>query len=169
MTSDQPNPLCVAIATERDRSALEQLWTTFRHDMSAFSHTLPGRDGRFRQDRLDAALRDPDWRCYMIRLGSTPVGLALVRGLASPERVISSFFLVHGARRAGNGSAVVRWIIRQHPGAWAIAHHQANVAAAAFWHKIAESTDANWTLESHPGSERPDSPTDVWVRFESTQ
>jgi predicted acetyltransferase len=166
MTPDQPIPLRVDIASERDHSVLERLWTMFRHDMSAFSHALPDLDGGFRQERLDASLRDPDWRCYLIRLGSAPVGLAVVRGIAARERVLSGFFLVHGARGTGNGTAAVQWIIRQHPGAWAVAYQDANKVAAAFWQKIAASTDNDWTLEQVGIPDRPDLPADVWVRFE---
>ena len=54
-----PNSFFVLAAGEAHRPLLEQLWTMFRHDMSAFTGALPDNDGRFRQERLDAALIEP--------------------------------------------------------------------------------------------------------------
>lgn len=53
-------PVRVRRATPADRALLERLWLLFRHDMSAVSGELPGPDGRFRDDRLHAALREID-------------------------------------------------------------------------------------------------------------
>ncbi len=57
-------PVRLRRATPADRALLERLWLLFRHDMSAVSGELPGPDGRFRDDRLRAALgeieRDTD-------------------------------------------------------------------------------------------------------------
>ncbi|WNY33254.1 hypothetical protein Q9Q99_13985 [Curtobacterium flaccumfaciens] len=36
-----PTPLTITTADERHRPQLEQLWTMFRHEMSAFTGTLP--------------------------------------------------------------------------------------------------------------------------------
>lgn len=115
MTTSQTS-LNVLAASEDHRSVLEQLWTMFRHDMSAFTRALPDEQGRFRQERLNAGLGDPGWAAYLARLGSVPVGLAVVRGLNAEERIISSFFIVHGARRSGVGRAAVELITKEHPG-----------------------------------------------------
>lgn len=51
-------PVHVRRATPEDGGLLELLWLLFRHDMSAVSGELPRPDGRFRDERLRAALDD---------------------------------------------------------------------------------------------------------------
>ena len=87
------------VAQPDDRPVLERLWLMFRHDLSEFRGLLHSPDGTFRSERLQAALDgDPDWLVYLLRYDERPVGLALVRGLAGPIRVLSGFFVVRGAR-----------------------------------------------------------------------
>jgi predicted acetyltransferase len=156
----------VVAAGEAHRPLLEQLWTMFRHDMSAFSGALPDTDGRFRQDRLDAALTEPGWAPYLFWLGSAPVGLAVVRGLDTDERIWSSFFIVHGARRSGAGRAAVKHISGLYPGHWSAAFQNSNAVAARFWPTVAAEADDRWTLEHREVPGRPDLPADAWVRFD---
>ena len=144
---------------------LEQLWTMFRHDMSAYSGVLPDSRGRFRQDRLDSALTDPTWEAYLLRVEDGPVGFVIVRGLDEPERVINSLFLVHGARKAGYGRTAVHFITHRHPGRWAVAFQDANTAAAHFWPAVAADADPAWTTEHTDVVGRPDLPPDSWIRF----
>jgi len=163
--STSRTPIDLIAAAHEHRPVLEQLWTMFRHDMSAFTGTLPDETGRFRQERLDAALNEPGWSGYLLRLRQAPVGLVVVRGLGAHERVISSFFLVHGARRAGHGRAAVRAITQLHPGRWAVAYQDSNSVAAHFWAAIASDADENWTVEHRAVPGRPDLPPDAWARF----
>lgn len=165
MTHSRSSVLRVSVATESDRPALEQLWTMFRHDMSAYSGVLPDAQGRFRQERLDNALQDATWRGYIIRLGSSPAGLCVVRNVGLPEQVISSLFLVHPARRSGHGKAAVRTVTSQHQGRWAVAFQDANLAAAAFWRTVAAEADPGWSIEHEQVPGRPDLPADSWIRF----
>ncbi|MCU1530211.1 MAG: family N-acetyltransferase [Frondihabitans sp.] len=165
-TSPSSSPITVSLATESDRAVLEQLWTMFRHEMSAYSGVLPDAHGRFRQERLDNALERDDWRAYLIRLESTPIGLCIVRDLGSPEQVISSFFLVKAARGSGYGRTAVRAVTAQHRGRWAVAFQDANTAAVAFWRTIAADADPTWTSEHVSVAGRPDLPADSWIRFQ---
>ena len=160
-----PNSLCVLVAGEEHRPLLERLWTMFRHDMSAFTGALPDNNGRFRQERLDAALIEPGWAAYLFWLGSAPVGLAVVRGLDTNERIISSFFIVHGARRSGVGRAAVKHVTGLHPGSWSVAFQDSNSAASKFWPTVAAEADDHWTLEHLEVPGRPDLPADAWVHF----
>ena len=160
-----PNSLCVLVAGEEHRPLLERLWTMFRHDMSAFTGALPDNNGRFRQERLDAALIEPGWAAYLFWLGSAPVGLAVVRGLDIQERVVSSFFIVHGARRSGAGRAAVKHVTGLHPGSWSVAFQDSNSAASKFWPTVAAEADDHWTLEHLEAPGRPDLPADAWVHF----
>jgi predicted acetyltransferase len=160
-----PIPFSVTVAAAWHRPVLEQLWTMFRHDMSAFSGALPNAQGRFRQERLDYALADSNWAAYLLHLGQSAVGFAIVRGIEADEWIISSFFLVHGARRAGHGRAAVRAITRLHPGRWAVAYQDANTVAVQFWAAVASGADPDWTLEHHAVPGRPDLAPDAWARF----
>jgi predicted acetyltransferase len=165
MTTFFSRNLRISVATEADRQVLEQLWTMFRHDMSAYSGVLPDERGRFRQERLDKAFSDRGWRAYVVRLDAAPVGLCIIRGIGSPELVINSFFLAHAARRRGYGRTVVREITSEHCGKWAVAYQEANFAAAAFWSAIAAESDPGWTRRRASVPERADLPADVWIRF----
>jgi predicted acetyltransferase len=160
-----PTPLTIATADERHRPELEQLWTMFRHEMSAFTGTLPDERGRFRQERLDAGLSKPGWSTHVFRLGPHPVGLAVLRGLDAEEHVISSFFVAHGARRSRIGRAAARELTAAHPGRWAVAYQERNEVAARFWRKVATELDRTCRFEQHDVPGRPELPADSWARF----
>ncbi|MHA7985922.1 GNAT family N-acetyltransferase [Rathayibacter sp. CAU 1779] len=166
-TSSVPAPLVISTADSGDLGVLERLWQLFRHEMSAYSGAFPGASGRYRQERLDAAL-DPSesgWIGYLFRIEEAPAGFALVRGLDAEERVINSFFLVNPARRGGHGTAAVETITAQHPGPWAVAFQDANTAASVFWPRVAARLDPHFVLEHIAVPGRPDVPADAWVRF----
>jgi len=156
----------VRLATADDRPVLERLWLMFRHDMSEFSNALPNPDGTFRTERLDAAFADADWAPYLLLSADRPAGLAFVRGLSGSTRILSSFFVVRGARRAGIGLRSVQEIVSRHPGSWEVAFQDANPAAVSFWRRVAtEIAGAAWTETRRPVPGRPDLPPDVWIGF----
>ena len=150
-----------------DRPALDRLWLMFRHDMSEFRGQLPRRDGTFRSERLQAAFGDPDWAPYLLARGDSPVGLALVRGLRAQARVLSAFFVVRGARRSGIGLQAAQQVTARHPGRWEVAFQDENVAAAAFWRRVATEISGDaWTENRRPVPGRPGLPPDVWISFD---
>jgi predicted acetyltransferase len=145
---------------------VERLWLMFRHDMSELNDLLPDPDGTFRSDRLRTAFADADWAPYLLMSDDRPVGLAFVRGLTGPTRVLNSFFIVRGARRRGIGSQAVQEVVARHPGPWEVAFQDANVAAVHFWRRVAtEIAGEAWTEERRPVPHRPDLPPDVWISF----
>jgi predicted acetyltransferase len=147
---------------------LERLWLMFRHDISEFGGQLPNPDGTFRSERLQAAFADPDWRAYLLLRGDRPVGLAVVRGLASQVRVLSAFFVVRAARRTGIGLRAVREVVGQHPGRWEVPFQDNNLAAVRFWRRVAaEIAGDAWTEERRPVPDQPGLPPDVWISFEA--
>ncbi|WP_406016159.1 GNAT family N-acetyltransferase [Streptomyces sp. NBC_00984] len=153
-------------ADPADRPTLERLWSLFRHDMSAFSGVLPDPDGTFRSDRLHAAFTQAGWAPYLLTSGEFPVGLALVRGLTGPTRVLSSFFVVRGVRRTGIGLCAVRQVAARYPGPWEVAFQEGNIAAVGFWRRVAtEVAGEAWTEERRPVPGRPDLPPDTWISF----
>ncbi|MFD5321940.1 GNAT family N-acetyltransferase [Streptomyces sp. NPDC127098] len=159
----------VCLATAADRPVTERLWLMFRHDMSEFRDVLPNPDGTFRSDRFRAAFTDSDWAPYLVRRGEHPVGLAFVRGLAGPNRVLNSFFVVRGARRTGIGLRAVEEIVAKHPGPWQVAFQDDNTVAVRFWRRVAtEIAGAAWTEARKPVPGRPDLPPDVWISFSTS-
>ncbi|MDL4770786.1 GNAT family N-acetyltransferase [Actinomadura xylanilytica] len=159
--------LSVRPAHDADRSVMERLWLMFQHDMSEFRGLLPFPDGTFRSERLQAALHDTDWAAYLLTSAERPVGFALVRGLTGGRRVLSSFFVVRGARRTGIGLRAAQEVIAGHPGRWEIAFQDDNATAVRFWRRVATAVAPDaWTEERRPVPTRPQLPPDVWISFE---
>ena len=159
--------ICVHRASAADRPVVERLWLMFRHDMSEFGGQLPNPDGTFRAERLIAAFEDRDWAGYVFAgPQDRPVGFAIVRGLAGPVRVLSSFFVVRSMRRTGAGLQAAGAIVTDHPGLWEVAFQDANAAAVRFWRRVAtEFAGSDWTEERRTVPGRPDLPPDVWISF----
>lgn len=156
----------VRAAGAGDRAVLERLWLMFRHDMSEFDGEPPEADGSFRDERLRAALGEPGWAAYLVTGDERPVGFAFVRALDTPVRVLNSFFVVRGVRRAGVGMAAVRDVLARHPGPWEIAFQDANAGAVRFWRRVATTVAGEaWREERRPVPGRPEVPPDVWISF----
>jgi len=162
--------ISIRLANMDDRPVIERLWLMFRHDMSEFDALLPKPDGTFRNDRLHMAFSEPGWAPYLLTSGDNPVGLAFVRGLTGPTRVLNSFFVVRGVRRTGLGLRAVQEVVAKHPGSWEIAFQDSNTAAVHFWRRVAtEIVGDAWTEERRPVPTRPDLPPDVWISFSTTR
>ncbi|MEV6836609.1 GNAT family N-acetyltransferase [Streptomyces sp. NPDC051133] len=169
MTDIHTTDVSVRLATAEDRPTVERLWLMFRHDLSEFHGVLPGADGGFRSDRLEHAFTAPGWVPYLLACGERPAGLAFVRGLDGPVRVLNSFFVVRGARRRGIGLRAVREVLGRHPGPWEIAFQEDNRAAVCFWERVAEDVAGGaWTRELRPVPGRPELPPDAWISFAVT-
>lgn len=154
-------PVTARLARPEDHLALRHLWLLFRHDMSRFSATLPFADGTFRSERLDAALHsEPGWRTWILTAGDHPIGFALVRAADQPVRILNSFFLVAGARRAGLGLQFARAVVADEPGEWAVAYQEQNRAAAEFWTRVTEGFERSWSETAGAGGQ-----TDTWIEF----
>ncbi|WTO38961.1 GNAT family N-acetyltransferase [Streptomyces achromogenes] len=158
--------LGVRPATPEDRPAVERLWLMFRHDLSEFRGGLPAADGGFRSDWVASAFTGPGWVPYLLTCGDRLAGLAFVRGLDGPVRVLNSFFVVRGARRRGIGLRAACEVLTRHPGRWKIAYQEDNPVAARFWPRVAaELAGDAWTREPRPVPGRPELPPDVWISF----
>lgn len=133
--------------------------------MSTFTDALPDEHGRFRQERLDAALSNPRWAAFVFRVGTATVGFAVVRGLDAGTRVISSFFIARGGRRSGLGRAAVEYVTALYPGRWSVAFQDGNTTASLFWSTVAANADEHWVLDHQPVPGRPELPPDAWIHF----
>ncbi|MEU9238971.1 GNAT family N-acetyltransferase [Streptomyces sp. NPDC048385] len=153
-------------AVPGDRPVVDRLWLMFRHDLSEFRGLLPGPDGSFRSERVEDAFSSPDWAAYLFVRGEHPVGFAFVRALGAPVRVLNSFFVTRGARRAGIGLTAAREVLTRHPGRWEIAFQYENPGAVAFWRRVAAEVAGDaWTEEPRPVPGLPELPPDVWISF----
>ncbi|WP_369227547.1 GNAT family N-acetyltransferase [Streptomyces sp. R39] len=166
MTEPIEADVVVRPAVPGDRPVVDRLWLMFRHDLSEFRGLLPRSDGSFRSERVEDAFSSPDWAAYLFVLGEHPVGFAFVRALGAPVRVLNSFFVARGARRAGIGLAAVREVLTRHPGRWEIAFQYENPGAVAFWRRVAAEVAGDaWTEEPRPVPALPELPPDVWISF----
>jgi predicted acetyltransferase len=155
--------------TAATRPVVERLWQLYRHDLSEFRGTLPEVDGTFPLRRLRQFLEgDANRRAYLFYRGASPVGLALVHGIATEPRSIYEFFVVRAVRREGVGRAAARELFALHPGTWEIAFQEANTEAARFWRGIAAATACDdWREEHRPVPGKPHIPPDVWLIFDA--
>jgi predicted acetyltransferase len=160
--------------TDETRSVLERLWQLYRHDLSefrgqhlpnGFRGTLPDGEGAFAvRSLLPFAGDDPDRAAYLFWSGPSPVGFALVSGVAAGPRLMSEFFVVRGLRGHGIARAAARELFALHPGAWEIPFQEANIAAARFWRRLAASVcDDGVREERRPVPGKPEVPPDVWL------
>lgn len=154
---------------DSDRELAERLWLMFRHDLSEFDGRLPNADGTFRREWVESAFTDPRWAGYIVRLDDQPAGLAFVRALDKPVRVLNTFFIVRGARRGGIGMRAVRELVDLHPGRWAVAFQDKNPVAVRFWRRVAaDIAGSDWIEERRPVPGRDDVPPDVWIEFDGS-
>jgi predicted acetyltransferase len=146
-----------------DRAALERMWLLHRHDMSEFNGKLPNPDGSFRSEWLHSALEDENWAAYLALVGDRPAGIAFVRALEQPTRVLNTFFIVRGARRSGYGTQFVKQVLAAHPGPWEIAFQEQNVKAARFWRRVAAEVAGDAWHEEVRASTAGGTAPNVWV------
>lgn len=145
---------------------LERLWLMFHHDLSELRDRLPDPDGTFHHDRLRAAVDDPAWAASLVWTQDRPVGLALVRALDQPVRVLNVFFVVRSRRRSGIGLRAVREVLLDHPGSWEVPFQDDNETAVHFWRRTAGAlAGTGWSEERRAVPDRPDLPPDVWISF----
>ncbi|MFI0901447.1 GNAT family N-acetyltransferase [Streptomyces sp. NPDC020983] len=167
--TDAQHGVAVRIAGQAEREAVGRLWVMFGHDMSEFTGELPGADGAFRGERLAAAFSADGWVPYLFTCAGRPAGFAFVRGVGGAARVVSSCFVVRGARRGGIGLRAVRQVVGRHPGPWEIPFQDANAGACAFWRRVAEDlAPGAWREERRAVPGRPDVPPDVWISFDTS-
>ena len=156
----------VRLVAPAEVAVLERLWLMFHHDLSEFRGRLPDPDGTFHSERPRAAVDDPAWAAYLVWTQDRPVGLAMVRALDQPVRVLNAFFITRGVRRTGIGSRAVREVLLQHPGLWEVPFQDDNETAVHFWRRTARATAGeSWTEERRAVPARPDLPPDVWISF----
>ncbi|MGZ6792613.1 MAG: GNAT family N-acetyltransferase [Mycobacteriales bacterium] len=150
-----------------DRAVLERLWQLYRHDLSEFRGTLPGADGAFPADRLDASLEDPARQVHLVVHGGAPAGFAVVQRLPDGRHGLYEFFVVRAARRQGLARETALALLAVHPGPWQIAFQEENPGAARLWRRLAQEVAGEAVVEERravPG--KPHLPPDVFLLFD---
>jgi predicted acetyltransferase len=78
--------------------------------------------------------------------------------------VLTSFFVVRGARRSGVGRELAAHVLASFPGPWEIAFQDANPPAVRFWRAVAtDAVGQAWTEEHRAVPGRPELPPDTWI------
>lgn len=146
------------------------LWQDFRHDLAPVVHGFPYADGRYQHEWLDH-YPAPDRIGYLAWAGHpntgepAPIGFALVTGLDDDARLMQAFFVVPAARRSGVGLQIAQDVLARHPVGWEIPFQHDNVAAGAFWRRVATAAwgDA-WSEAEEAVPNKPEVPPDHWIR-----
>ena len=137
------------IAPRDRRLAFENLFQLYTHDFSEFWHDrVEGEldeDGLFGDyPYLDSYWSEPGRTPILIRASGHLAGFALVNDFAHSglrtDYSMAEFFVVRKHRRAGVGRAAACAIIGARAGQWEIAVVRRNVAAQAFWRRVAAET-----------------------------
>lgn len=112
------------------------------------------------------------WQPHPSTGEDAPVGFALVSGLGGPRHHVDAFWTAPTARRGGLGLRLASYVVGRHPGAWAIAFQDDNIAAGHFWRRVAdalfgpENEACTEERRSVPG--KPDVSSDHWIESHPT-
>lgn len=94
-------------------------------------------DGPTVYPRLALYWEDPDRVPYLIRVGASDVGFALVRAhMDARLHEMAEFFVERAWRRRGIGRHAVATLFGRHPGFWHLQILEDNAAARAFWRSV---------------------------------
>lgn len=117
-----------------DDPRLDRLLQLYMHEWSALLPIALNEEARFVYAKLPA-YRDVDGHvAYLVLDDRRPLGFVLAR--RDEERWhVEEFFVIHGGRRRGIGSAAVRDLVALHPGAWTLTVRFESPAALAFWRR----------------------------------
>lgn len=160
-----PTRIELELVTSATQPIVENLLQLFIHDLSQFRFTRPDASGRFHHDaRYSSFFSDPDRCAYLLRVGDSPVGFGLIRGLKERPHVMAAFFIARGVRRQKLGQRAAIEMLRRHPGVWEIPFQEENIGAARFWRELAElAAGHEWSEETRPVPMKPHIPDDVWI------
>lgn len=148
------------------------LWQAYRSDLAPIVHGLPYADGRYARGPLDGYPATDRVGYLALRPhpntgAAAPVGFALVSGLYGERRHMDAFWTAPAARRDGLGLALAAHVVARHPGPWAIAFQEDNLAAGGFWRRVAAELfgpgGEAWTEEVRPVPGKPEVPPDHWI------
>ena len=127
--------------------ALAALAQLYQYDFSEIEGGVTGLDGRYQYlDDLEDRLRHPGATAWLFRvvdpqfLAETLAGFAIVLPITdgSADQAIDEFFVLRKYRRLGVGRAAATAIMSAVPGTWVVQGTRNNMAARAFWRRVAD-------------------------------
>jgi predicted acetyltransferase len=141
----------VRVGELADKPVLRQLLEFNAYEFSRFTDADLDEHGRFGYLYLDHYWTEPDRLPYLIIVGTSIAGLALVR--TSSPHSMAEFLVMPKYRRAGVGTAAAREVLAALPGPWEIHELPGNEAAARFWRQAipcpyTEKRDEHGTRQS---------------------
>ena len=127
---------------------IANLMQMYLHDLSAYELEDVGRDGRFGYEFLPLYWIEPERHPFLIRVGDSIAGFALVRELAVQVYSMSEFFVMRTYRGSNVGATVATDLFNRFRGIWQVAQEAENKKAQIFWRRvIAEYANGNFTEE----------------------
>ncbi|MGN6677163.1 MAG: GNAT family N-acetyltransferase [Streptosporangiaceae bacterium] len=114
-----------------DREIVRQLLEFNAYEFSRFDGADLDGNGRFGYAYLDLYWTEPGRRPYLILVGASIAGMALVR--EGPPHSVAEFLIMPKYRRAGVGTTAARDLLSRHPGRWELHQVPGNERAVAFW------------------------------------
>jgi predicted acetyltransferase len=125
-----PTP-AVKPAAPQDKEILRQLLEFNAYETSRFEDAELDEHGRFGYRYLDHYWTEKGRHPYLILVGLSIAGMALVR--EGPPHSIAEFLIMPKHRRTGVGTAAARDVLLRYPGQWEVRQAPGNAAAVAFW------------------------------------
>ena len=118
-------------ASFADKGIVRQLLEFNAYEFSRLDGADLDGHGRFGYAYLDLYWTEPDRHPYLILVGASIAGMALVR--AGPPHSVAEFLIMPKYRRARIGTAGARDLLSRHPGHLEVRQNQGNESAVAFW------------------------------------
>lgn len=135
-------------AAAAEMSVVGNLMQLYIHDFSEFWFDRPEgdveADGLYAlPDNLNSYWEDADRAALLLKVSDRLAGFALLNGHAHSGKPVDwnmgEFFILRKYRRSGVGTAAAQAVFGAFPGRWETAVARRNVAAQAFWKRLAES------------------------------
>ena len=128
-------------ATAAHTEVLRNLLEKYLYEFGQYDGRMPGADGLYGYRWLPNYFTDDDRYAFLLMTEEgLPAGFAMVNKHFAYEQdcdwAVAEFFVLHGYRRGGAGSAMMRELFAKFPGKWEIMYHPNNKASVVFWNRM---------------------------------
>lgn len=130
-------------AAKSERSLIAGMMQTYLGECSAFTGQKAGGNGRYQYPMLDLYWEHDDRLPFIIELGSSVIGFALLRRRRNATSVVE-LFVKPEYRRCGYGRATTHALFSHFPGRWAVRQLLMNAEGQAFWRKVINEVDSQF-------------------------
>lgn len=122
----------IRLADKLEKPQYKALLFEYLQELAAFDEV--GFDGSY--SYFDAYWVEPSRFPYFICVDGNPVGLAMVRELASESYSIAEFYIPSTCRRNKVGQQAAHVLFKRHQGAWYVSQMIRNLPAQQFWRRV---------------------------------